>query len=405
MGYFKDTVRGLKWMGAFKLISRVVSFLRIAILTRILSPVQFGIFAVASLSLSFLETFTETGIGVFLIQAKEDIEKYVDSAWIISIVRGIVIFILVYFGASKISYFFNSPDSYLLLRVVALVALVRGFINPSRIYFIKNLNFKGEFKISVIVLMVDLITTVAATILLRNPIALVYGLLFGAMTEVVLSLIIIKPRPKLKFKKNIFRIIIKTGKWITASTIFNYLFSEGDDAIVAKLLSKFDLGIYQLSYKISILPLTEVTQVINSVVFPVYVKIRDDTPRLRSAFLKTLIVVILLTTFICSIIFMFPKIIVNVLLGESWKSAAQYIQLLAFFGLFRSIAVSCNPLFNALHKQRYITYYSFVAFFSMVITIFPLMNKYGLRGTIISVIIGSFIALFLNLVNVYRIIR
>ena len=117
MGYTKDTMRGVGWVGGLRLITRIVSFARIAILARLLSPVQFGVFGIAMLVTALLEVLTETGINVILVQEKNDIKEYVDSAWIVSIIRGIIISIVIFFSAAFVSGFpkdllFPRPDRF-----------------------------------------------------------------------------------------------------------------------------------------------------------------------------------------------------------------------------------------------------------------------------------------------------
>ena len=108
MGYTKDTMRGVGWVGGLRLITRIVSFARIAILARLLSPVQFGVFGIAMLVTALLEVFTETGVNIILVQEKKDIKEYINSAWIVSIVRGIAISTIIFFSASFVSIFFHS---------------------------------------------------------------------------------------------------------------------------------------------------------------------------------------------------------------------------------------------------------------------------------------------------------
>ena len=70
MGYTKEAIKGVSWLGAFRLFARVLSFLRTIIVARILSPAQFGVYGIAALALSLIEILTETGINVFLVQNK-----------------------------------------------------------------------------------------------------------------------------------------------------------------------------------------------------------------------------------------------------------------------------------------------------------------------------------------------
>ena len=91
MGYFQTALRGLSWMGALRVVTRSLALVKIAILARILVPAQFGIYGIATLVLGFLEMLTETGINIFLIQKNKKVDEYVNSAWVVSIVRGFLI--------------------------------------------------------------------------------------------------------------------------------------------------------------------------------------------------------------------------------------------------------------------------------------------------------------------------
>ena len=141
MGYLKDTIKGFSWLLGFRGFSRLMTFLRTAILARILLPSQFGVYGVAVLVLAFLEIITETGINVFLVQLKKEIDEYLDTAWIISIFRGLIVSLLIIFTTPFIVSFFKVPDAQPLLYLVSLVAVIRGFINPSIVKFQKHLEF------------------------------------------------------------------------------------------------------------------------------------------------------------------------------------------------------------------------------------------------------------------------
>jgi len=81
MGYFKQALKGITWMTALEGLTKAAAVAKIAVLARILTPSQFGSYGIALLVLGFLEVITETGINVFLIQEKDNVQKYLDSAW------------------------------------------------------------------------------------------------------------------------------------------------------------------------------------------------------------------------------------------------------------------------------------------------------------------------------------
>ena len=84
------------WVFFLRIFNQGFSLLRLIILARILSPNDFGLMGIALLTMSILETFSETGFQQALIQKKEDIKSYLDSAWTVLILRGFVLFVILY---------------------------------------------------------------------------------------------------------------------------------------------------------------------------------------------------------------------------------------------------------------------------------------------------------------------
>ncbi|MEK7572930.1 MAG: lipopolysaccharide biosynthesis protein [Patescibacteria group bacterium] len=392
MGYTRDAIRGVGWVGLLRLFTRLVSFVRMIILARILSPSQFGIFGVAILATALLEVFTETGVNVILVQEKEDIKKYINSAWIISIVRGVLIALVIFSSAPFIANFFKSPESKILLQIISVVPLIRGFVNPFSVKFQKYLEFHKEFWYRFVIFLVDAIVSISFAFITKNAMSLVFGLIAGALLEVILSFLLIKPVPYLSFNKEYITKIFHRGKWVTLSGIFNYLYHNADNIIVGKILGIASLGLYEMAYRISLLPITEVADVVQKVVFPVYTKISGDKERLRKAFAKTLISVSIFSIPFGITIFLFAKDIVLLLLGAQWVSIIPVLRILSIFGVIRAISGSSSALFLSVSKQEYVTVATFISISGLLITIVPLVLHFGILGAGISALIGTLIS-------------
>lgn len=389
MGYTKDAIRGISWTGGFRIISRIISYAKLTVILRILSPDQFGLFVIASLVISFVEIVTETGINTVFIQEDEEIDTYINTAWIVSLMRGIMIAFMIILFAPFIAGFFHAPDSYSLLLLISIVPFVRGFINPSIIKFQKELLFHKDFYFRTFLFFIDALVTIIVTIMIKSPAGIIWGLIAGAFFEVILSFIIVKPIPKLDFQASIFKKVINRGKWMTFASIFNYLFHNGDDVVVGKILGTSSLGVYDFAYKFSMLPITEIGDVVSKVTFPVYSKIAHDVGRLKIAYLKTLAVTSLLVLPIGIILFVFPHEII-LLFGPQWSSAARVFQILAVFGVVRAILNSASPLFLAAKKQEYVTSVTLVSFLVLALTIIPFIQAFGINGAGYSALIATF---------------
>jgi len=273
MGYLKDAIRGVSWMTALRVLIRGLGIVKIAILARILAPAQFGNYGIALLVLGFLEVLTETGINIFLIQEEDEIKTYLNSAWVVSIFRGILITFIIVATSPLVIHFFNTPDISRLLYIIAGIAFVRGFINPIEVEFLKKLQFIKEFKLRGLLYFIDTAVGVGVGLLTHSEASMLIGMLAAAVTELVLSFILFKDRPRFSIEKEKVSKVLKSGKWVTGAGIFGYLFQNIDNLTIGKVLGTTSLGYYQQAYGISTLPVSEIGSIFNKVTFPVYVKI------------------------------------------------------------------------------------------------------------------------------------
>lgn len=393
MGYTKDMLKGVSWVGGFRFSSRLISFARIAVLARLLTPLQFGVFGIATLVLAFVEIFTETGINIFLIQKQEAIDKYINTAWIVSILRGIFIAVVIIATAPIITSFFHSPESLPLLLLIAAVPFLRGFINPAIVKLQKDLKFHREFWVKLPIFLAETLVTVVLAFLTQSAASLVWGLITGAILEVVVSFLVVKPTPVFHFELARAKEVIHRGKWVTAYGIFNYAFEHGDDTVVGKLWGASVLGLYQMAYRISTLPITEVAEVIGRVAFPVYTRISNEQKRLKIAFFKTTLGVIVFSLPIGLIFLIFPKQTIQIILGPQWTDASSALQILALFGVIRAIVGSIFILFLAVGRQEIVTLITLISTVVLLALVVPLTSTFGIVGAGLSAVVGQIVVL------------
>lgn len=403
MDYTKDVIKGVSFIGFLRFSTKVIGFFETIILARILAPAQFGAYGIALLTLGLLEVITETGVNIVLVQEKE-IETFISSAWIVSIIRGIVISAILVISAPFISAFFHSPQSLELLRFLGLVPFMRGFINPAVVKLQKNLLFGKDFLYRFTLLIVDTITTVIITYITKNPIGIAIGLVVGVIVEVFLSFIVISPRPGIDFKKEYIKKIFHGGKWITAGGIFDYLFENADNIVVGRFLGASSLGIYQLAYSLAVMPLTEIGKVFQYVGMPVLVKISDDILHLRDEFAKSMFFSLSLAMPFVVILVFFPHIFVWIL-GKKWEGIVPILPFLALVGFVRSLTGTSSALFYSMRKQKIPMVTTLITSLGLVFLIIPLVAIYGIVGAAIAALISAFISLPFNGYYLFKIFK
>ena len=388
------------WVFFLRIFSQGFGLLRLIILARILSPSDFGVMGIALLTMSILETFSETGFQHALIQKKENIKSYLDSAWTVLILRGFVLFVILYFIAPYAAVFFNTPEAKPIIRVIGFSILFQAFTNIGITYFKKELEFIKEFIYQLTGTLADFIVAISAVLILRNVWALVFGLLAGNITRCFVSYLIHPYKPRLYFALEKVKELFGFGKWILGSSILIFLLGQGDDIFVGKLLGATMLGFYQLAYRISNMPATEITHVISQVTYPAYSKLQDDLPKLRESYLKVLQVTAFLSFPIAGLIFVLAPDFTRIFLGEKWMPMVLPMQVFCILGALRSIAAASGPIFLALGRPDFETKISAAELALLAILIYPLTIKWGITGTAISISIVScsFIFIVLSIV-------
>ncbi len=401
----KRVVQGGLWVFALRILNRGLGFIRTIILARLLAPEDFGLLGIGMLAIATIETFSQTGFGHALIQKKENIDSYLDTAWTISAIRGIVLFLIIFVFAPFIANFFNSDQAILVIRVIAISTLITGFKNIGVLFFFKKLEFNKQFIYELSGTLFDLSVAITLAFILRNVWALIWGGLAGNILRLCMSYWLHPYRPKFRIKKREAKDLFHFGKWIVGSGILGFLINQGDDIFVGKMIGITALGIYQMAYLLSNLPATEITHVVSQVTFPAYSTLQDDLPKLRTVFLKVLQLTIFFSAPIAGGIFILIPEFTQLVMGDKWMPMVPVMQILVFAGLIRSLAGTTGPIFYAVGRPQIETKWQTIRLFILAMLIYPFTVRWGLTGTAMVVSINILIATIGYCVAVLRITK
>jgi O-antigen/teichoic acid export membrane protein len=175
----KKVVQGGLWIFALRILNRGLGFIRTIVLVRLLAPEDFGLLGIGMLSIATIETFSQTGFSHALIQKRENIDSYLDTAWTFSAIRSIVLFLILFVSAPLIAKFFNSNQAASVIRVIAFSTLITGFRNIGVLFFFKKLEFSKQFIYELSGTLFDLSVAITLAFMLRNVWALIWGGLAG----------------------------------------------------------------------------------------------------------------------------------------------------------------------------------------------------------------------------------
>jgi len=370
------------WVGLMNVSDRLLQLVMLAVLARLLSPRAFGLLGIALLTLSAVKRFTHLGLNAALIQdKKENVDSYLNTAWVMGMGRNLFIGVVLVLAAPLIAAVFSEPRATNVLRVIALGPIFKALRNPGVIYFQKDLKMHKSFVLTMSGSVTNFVVAVGYALVYQNVWALVFGFVAADAVRFVVSYLIHDYRPWFEFDLAIARTLFDYGKWITGNKMLNYLYKEGDDAVVGWLLTASSLGLYQIAYRFSNAPATELTHVISRVMFPAYSKLQDDMSRLRETYYRVLQVVTLVSFPMTAGIILVAPSFVEAFLGTDWLPAVRAMQILAVWGMLRSIGATFGPVWKAVGRPDVLTKLYMVRVTLMAIFIYPVTIRWGFTGT------------------------
>ena len=210
----RKVIRGGSWIFLLRMAQQLIHLVKIVILARVLSPHDFGLMGIAILTIAALETFSQTGFQQTLIQKKDDIKAYLDTTWTALLIRGVVLFFILYTVASYAAVFFGSAEGMWIIRATGFSLLIESFSNIGVVYFQKELKFNKQFIYQLSETLTDFIVAVFCALTLRNVWALVLGFLGGRFIRCIVSYAIHPHRPKLNFHLKKVKGLFGFGKWV-----------------------------------------------------------------------------------------------------------------------------------------------------------------------------------------------
>ena len=106
----KKTFKGFFWLTLMKLLRALFQLVVLAVLSRLLSPVDFGLMSIVFIMLNFADIFNDIGLGPAITQNENIDDTDIATSFTSSIFLGIFVFIFLQLTASFIADFFNNQQ-------------------------------------------------------------------------------------------------------------------------------------------------------------------------------------------------------------------------------------------------------------------------------------------------------
>ncbi|MCT8388164.1 lipopolysaccharide biosynthesis protein [Leuconostoc lactis] len=375
---------------------RIISALIInMILSRILTPEEFGQVAMITVFITFFQLMTEAGFGPAIIQQKDFKDRDFSSLFNISVIFAIVFAIAFGIFGYGIASFYSSEEYVYFSWLLSLVILFSGMQIVPNAMLLKRKKFKIVNLISLVVTIISGSAGIAFAVLGMGVYALIYSSILNALLTFILITKISSIRLAKRFDISSLRKIWFFSKNQFGFNFINYFARNADNLLVGKFMSADALGNYNKSYQLLMYPVTIFGGVITPILQPILSDYQDDVEVIRSVYFKLVKVLALITVPFSIFLVFSSREIIFVMFGSQWKDAVLPFSILATTVWIQVIGSTAGAIFQSRNKAKdlFITG-SFSAFVIVTLIIIGVIF-----GTIKSVAICVALAYFWNFVQ------
>ncbi|MCW3837351.1 lipopolysaccharide biosynthesis protein [Sphingomonas canadensis] len=338
------------WRSGTQILGQIVTWASTFLVIRILSPSDYGLFAMTQVVLVLLNMINGYGLASALVR-REDAGRHAQRQ-----LFGMLILLNVALAATQFATapfaaaYYRQPMVADLLRVQALLYLATPFIALPQALLSRSMDFRHQAKVNLVSALAGAVTALAGAMaglgvwtLVLAPIALFFTRAIG-MTMAARSWM----WPSFDFRGA--GDIARFGGMMAAGQVFWFLQSQADVFIAGRLFDPHTLGIYTTSLFLTQIFVSKFVPPLNEVAFSAYARIQHDRDAVAAAFVKAARVIMVAAMPFYLGLAATAEPLVAVVLGPKWMEAAPIVHWLALAMPMMTLQALFAPASDAMGK-------------------------------------------------------
>ena len=337
--------RGALWVVASNLLLRLANVLLTAVVAHILSPRDFGVFAVALTAYVIVSSIADVGVSSCLFRADLDIDSLAPTVATIALVSSTILAVAMAALARPVAVALGSAAAVGPIRVMALSVLFTG------VFAVPNAQLIRDFRQDKIFLANALSFVPSTTLLIilaeagGGATAFAWSRVVG---QFVLGCVLILASPR-HYRPGLTRsalsVVLRFGIPLACANFVNYILLNVDYAFIGHLMGAAALGVYMLAFTLASAPYSVLGAVINNVSMPAFSRVKHDPVLLKNALVTAVRTVSLIVLPMCGMTMALARPLILTVYGAKWAAAANALVVLSLYG---AVFVICLLFANML---------------------------------------------------------
>lgn len=368
----QQALSGIKWNSVAKITTDLLSVVQLMIVARYIDKADFGTMSIIHVVLGMVGMFTDLGMYAAMMHKQNITNDQYNSIYWFNWILNASIFVLVCLAAYPIALFYNDLNLTHLICLAALGILLAPFGKIFHTIKQKNLEFSFISKVGIIGNIILFLTTILFCVLGSGIYALIFPTLIrGLFVAIVLSIAGRKQfKVQLHFNMAEIKDFFKIGIYDTGAQLMDYISYKIDVILVGRLFGLEVLGLYNMGKELAMKVMKVINPIINSVTIPILAKLQNEPEKIKINYSRIISIIAFINIPVLIALSIFSEEVVNIFFSEKYASAATFVRILAFWGIFASIGEPAGNLVIAKGRTDIKFIWTIVRFVCAPITIY-----------------------------------
>lgn len=338
-------LRGFVWSGIERFSIQGIGFILSIIIARIVSPSSYGLIVMIQVFLSFSQIFIDGGFANALIQKKDRDDTDFCTVFFFNLGVAIILYLLLFFLAPVIARFYDEPQLTPITRVISLNLILSSLSIVQKTRLTISLDFKTQTKAGLIAVITSGTIGVICAYNGLEVWALVVQGLFSQMIISIALMYFSRWKPKAIFSFQSFKRLFSFGSKLMLANILTSIYINITNLVIGKKYTSADLAFYNRGFTLSQFPSTNLSDIMNRVIYPVLTRVQDDIATLRKEYLKYLHLTHFIILPLMGLLIVLARPLIEILLTPKWLEAVPYLQIFCLNFMFYPIQQQAgNPV-------------------------------------------------------------
>jgi PST family polysaccharide transporter len=332
---------------------RALVLVATAILTHLLAPKDFGVLALASTFMLFLEAVKDFGLGQALIVSTPEQEaERAQTVFGWSVLIGLTLTLVTAAASPLAAHFFREPQLRAVLPVIGTNFLLRALGATHLALARKQLNYRVRTVSEIAEVTVRGIVSITLALTGAGVWSLVIGFIAGAATSSLALWLQVPYRPRARITRAYIRDLAGFGGLLTLIDIGAVFAYNLDYIFIGRILGATALGLYFIGFRMPELVILNLANVAGDVLFPAYAAL--GRARMVEGFLVALRYTAMLTLPLTLGIVLLAKPMILVVNGSQWTGSIDVMRVIAVYAFAIALVIPSGTVFKAT-KQAWIS--------------------------------------------------